>query len=113
MIVPCTNKIESIMKNKKIKKIIQAEDLIVNSFNKKILILQKKLEILNINYTQYFDHDSILQLKSTLLTIKSIRSSCPQCKDNVEINESISIGCDNCNIWYHLKCLNIKSVTCK
>ena len=30
-------------------------------------------------------------------------------RELVKIDNSIAMGCDKCHVWFHLKCLNLKS----
>jgi hypothetical protein len=68
-------KIESILADQKLKKVVNEEDLLVTNLDPQILIFQDQLTEENIKFEQYFDHDALIQLKSTLLTIKSFFSN--------------------------------------
>jgi hypothetical protein len=102
-------KIESILADQKLKKVVNEEDLLVTNLDPQILIFQDQLTEENIKFEQYFDHDALIQLKTTLLTIKSLSKNCPACQEVVKVDNSTAIGCNKCHVWFHLKCLKLKS----
>ena len=111
IVVTSKPKIQSIMSDKKLKKVITEEDVAVTIQNRKILIIQDELDKLDVNYVKYFDRDSLLQLKATLLTLKAAKTVCPICVNDVAINYSSAMGCDKCYLWHHLQCLKLQSAS--
>ena len=111
MVISDKSKINAIIGNRKLKKVINEEDVIINSLDRHLIIIRDQLNDENINYMQYFDKDASLQLNSMLLTIQSIKPICPNCREVVTVDNSNSMGCDKCKVWYHLKCLNLKSAS--
>jgi len=103
------SKIDAVFANKKAKKLINEEDLIVSNLDRKLILLKNRLDEENIKYEQYFDKDALIQLNSIILTTKNIASNCPNCRELVKIDNSIAMGCDKCHVWFHLKCQNLKS----
>ena len=81
----------------------------MSNLDRKLILLKNRLDEENIKYEQSFDKDALIQLNSIILTTKNIASNCPNCRELVKIDNSIAMGCDKCHVWFHLKCLNLKS----
>ncbi len=103
------NKIESILADQKLKKVVNEEDLLITNLDPQILIFQDQLIEENIKFEQYFDHDALIQIKSSLLTIKNLSKNCSACQEVVKVDNSTAMGCNKCHVWFQLICLKLKS----
>ena len=71
---------------------------------KTILTIDKFNSTSNLPLQRFFTDDAWTQFQSL---VASVIYQCPQCNFDSNLD---SIGCDICNEWYHLNCLNLSKI---
>ena len=98
------HKINSKMVNTTTKNVINEEDVVVlaDKVPRRLLLLIDEMKSHKINYTQYFDKDFLQQLKNLIKNLNGLPWICPTYDQYLAFSNDKSIGCDQCNSWFHL-----------